>query len=79
MTTFAPVTDVDRIESPSRREFEEEYVKRRKPVIITGVGNQWKAYEWTPDYLKKVAGKDQCTVHYNEKGNFKRWYTHMTN
>ena len=77
MTAFAPVTSIDRVEAPTRREFEEEYVKRRKPVIITGVGEHWKAYQWTPAYLKKVAGKDMCTVHYNARADFKRWYTRM--
>ena len=54
MTDLAAVKQIDRVEAPSREELEENYVKRRTPVIITGVGTEWRARQWTPEYLAKV-------------------------
>jgi hypothetical protein len=74
-TTSTSIKAIERVEAPPREEFEQDYVKRRRPVILTGVGTKWKAYsDWTPDYLRSVAGKSLVTVHYDENGNFRDWY-----
>lgn len=76
LTRIPPSVDhVDRIERPSRKQFEEDYVAQRKPVIITGIADQWEAFsKWTPDYLKSVAGDTEVGVHYSESGDFHSWY-----
>lgn len=77
MTQIQPsITEIGRVHNPTREEFDREFVQKRKPVIITGVADQWRAMsEWTPDYLKATAGQAEVDVHFSEKGNFHRWYT----
>jgi len=66
---------IERIEAPSRDEFETRFLNRNTPVILTGVCNQWSAMtRWTPEYLREVAGDAVVTVHYDKDGNFHRWY-----
>ena len=66
---------IERIERPTRAEFETEWVARNKPVILTGVASAWPAVErWSPDYLREVAGESLVTVHFEEKGDFHNWY-----
>jgi len=66
---------IERVEAPESAFFRENYLRKNKPVILTGVASKWKAFEnWTPEYLKEVAGDALVTVHYNESGNFHRWY-----
>ena len=70
-----PPSEIERVEAPTREEFEENYVKRRRPVILTGVATGWKALtEWTPEYLKSVAGDSVVTAHYDPNGDFQQWY-----
>ena len=70
-----PPSEIERVETPTREEFEENYVKRRRPVILTGVATGWKAFtEWTPEYLKSVAGDSVVTAHYDPNGDFQQWY-----
>ena len=77
MTTMLPSTnDIERVHCPTRKQFNEEFVEQRTPVILTGVADQWKAFtDWTPDYLTSVAGDAEVTVHHNEGGSFHDWYT----
>jgi lysine-specific demethylase 8 len=49
--------EVSRVESPSRREFEERFLFPRRPVVISGAMEGWPARErWTNDYLKEKVG-----------------------
>ena len=67
--------EIDRLEAPTREYFEENYLMRNKPVILTGVGSQWPAVtKWNPDYLKQVAGDSYIQVHFDDHGDFHRWY-----
>ena len=67
---------IERLESPTREHFYEHYVKKNKPVILTGVTKDWPAMsKWNPEYLKSVAGDAEVTVHFNDQGNFHEWYT----
>ena len=46
-----------------------------KPVILTGVSTHWRAMtEWTPEYLKSVAGDSTITVHFDPDANFHRCF-----
>lgn len=72
---FTPPSEIERIEAPTREFLVENYIKRRRPVILTGVATQMKAYkEWTPDYLRAAAGDSVVTAHYDENADFQQWY-----
>lgn len=48
---------LERIEKPSIAEFHHEFVMQDKPVIISGVANEWKACsQWTPERFKILFG-----------------------
>lgn len=52
------------------------WVGKNRPVIMTGVADQWPAFEkWGPDYFKQVCGDKEVSVHFDERGDFQRWYT----
>lgn len=47
---------LERRSNMSRREFEQEYSLRRRPVILTDATREWAAREWTPAVLKAKVG-----------------------
>lgn len=54
-------------------EFLQEHVLKRRPVLIKGALKEWKALQWTPEYLKKVAGSQTLSYRTEEgiaQGNF---------
>jgi len=55
-----PSRAIPRISAPSMEEFYRNYMKPKKPVIITGYMNHWPAlnnHDWANlDYLKRMAG-----------------------
>ena len=55
---------VDRIHKPTWEEFEENYVKKCKPAIITGMLDDWEALNrWQDmDYLRKKVGHHKVPV-----------------
>ena len=66
---------VERIEAPSRADFETHYAERNKPVIITGVVDKWPAFtKWTPEYLEATGGDSVVPVHFSEDANFRDYY-----
>ncbi|GCE15716.1 cupin-like domain-containing protein [Tengunoibacter tsumagoiensis] len=75
-------TRLERIHRPSYNDFYQNYFKKSRPVIITGVADQWDALsKWTIEYLRSssedqnmevVASKGQSTIGNQEKG----WKTH---
>ncbi|WP_373532627.1 cupin-like domain-containing protein [Vampirovibrio sp.] len=55
--------EVERRERLSRDEFYESYYYRNRPVVITGMLNDWPALtRWTPDYLKASYGHLEVEV-----------------
>lgn len=44
---------IDRRSNLSYKEFQNEYLFPRKPVIITDATSAWKASEWTPQWFKE--------------------------
>jgi hypothetical protein len=53
--------------------FLQEYVLERKPILIKGALKEWKALQWTPEYLKRVAGSQTLSYRTEEgvkQGNF---------
>jgi hypothetical protein len=66
---------IERVEAPTREEFFERWVRPNTPVILTGVGSRWPAFtRWSPRYFAEKAGESEVTVHFDEEGNFFRWY-----
>lgn len=54
---------IERIEKPTLEEFQHEFVLRDKPVIITGVANEWPACSlWKPDTFKTLFGNVRVPV-----------------
>jgi histone arginine demethylase JMJD6 len=39
----------------SKAEFLREHVRKQQPVVIQGALQQWKALQWTPEYLRQAA------------------------
>jgi hypothetical protein len=59
---LSPIDVVDEI---SKEEFEKNYLKTRKPLIIKNMAKTWPAYEkWNLDYMKSVVG-DQIVPLYD--------------
>jgi lysine-specific demethylase 8 len=66
---------IERVEAPTREEFVENWVKKNKPVILTGVASRWPAFQtWSAEHFVEKAGDAKVTVHFDEEGNFFRWY-----
>lgn len=61
MTTT--ILKIERIENPTKEFFQKQIYTARKPVIITGAINHWKAYSiWTEDYLNTLIGNTDVFV-----------------
>ena len=66
----------ERLENPSRKDFEKVFVEKNQPVILTGIAEKWRAMDkWSPDYFRKIAGNSEVTVHFHERCDFHDWYT----
>ena len=58
MGTLTPSSEaVERRANLSLKEFQQEYAKPERPVIITDVAKGWEALSWTPEYLASIAGE----------------------
>jgi hypothetical protein len=58
---------IERVSGLSRRDFEEEYLKKNKPVVFTDLAAQWPATEkWTFDWLKQNYGHLEVPLYDNE-------------
>ncbi|MCV3212914.1 cupin-like domain-containing protein, partial [Plectonema radiosum NIES-515] len=54
------VNQIERIHKPTPEEFRQKILSSRKPVIITGKMNDWKAFSfWSVDYLNNLVGNKQ--------------------
>jgi ribosomal protein L16 Arg81 hydroxylase len=57
---------VDVVDSISKRDFQENYVKHSKPVVIKSLTSNWAAKEkWNYDYFKSLAGDKIVPVYDN--------------
>jgi len=51
------LTPIDVVDNITKEEFQEKYLKPRKPVIIRKMAHEWPAYgKWTLDYMKETIG-----------------------
>jgi LPS sulfotransferase NodH len=54
---------IERRAAPSRDEFRDRYYAASRPVILTGLLDDWPAVtRWTPEHLKAVAGDERAEV-----------------
>jgi hypothetical protein len=50
-------TPIDVVENISKEDFEKNYLKKRRPLVIKGMSKEWPAYEkWNLDYMKEAVG-----------------------
>lgn len=58
--------DVDRVDSISKEDFRERYVKTSKPVVIKSLTRSWAAKQkWNYDFFKSLAGDKVVPVYDN--------------
>ncbi|MBD3581802.1 cupin-like domain-containing protein [Flavobacterium selenitireducens] len=52
------LTEIDRVETISKEDFYNNYVKKQRPVVIEKLTEDWPAYEkWNFEYMKRLAGE----------------------
>jgi len=61
---------VDRVRGITKEEFVKNYLKKKKPVLIEGLTDDWNE-KWRFDYIKEIAGDQIVPLYNNEptKGN----------
>jgi cupin-like protein len=61
---------VDRVQTISADVFQEGYYQPMKPLVITGLAQQWPAYEkWNWDYFKEMVGEVRVGLYNNIKSD----------
>lgn len=74
MPTLNTNDNIQRVGRMTREEFA-AHQDTNTPIIFTDISPHWPAmHEWSFDYLKERAGDSPVTVHYDENGDFTRWY-----
>jgi len=59
-THLPGLKDVPRIHKPNRKEFFNEYVAKRRPVVMTGITHDWKMTQWQDlEYLRTKIGEEK--------------------
>jgi|KBSMisStandDraft_5_1062788.scaffolds.fasta_scaffold210794_1 hypothetical protein len=66
-TETVPIFDARELRT---RDFNEQFYRARKPVVVRNSIADWNTRPWSPDYLKEVVGPRQVHVKYNENGIF---------
>src|SRR5687767_7460114 len=62
-----PIKKVGKI---TEEDFQENYYKPRRPVVITELAKGWPAYKkWTWDYFKEVVGDQEVGIYNNIKSD----------
>jgi len=61
---------VEKVKAISAEEFKGQYYAPMKPLVITGLSNQWSAYhKWNWDYFKSIVGDVKVGVYNNVKSD----------
>lgn len=61
---------IDVVEDISQEEFQEKYLKARKPVVIKNMARKWPAYQkWTMDYMKQAVGDVKVPLYDSAKAD----------
>lgn len=58
------LNQIERVSGLDQKIFEENFLKKNKPVIMTDIAREWAAFEkWTPDFFKNVHGHHRVKVY----------------
>src|SRR6201990_2437663 len=61
---------IDTVDTIDQKDFTENYLKPRRPLVIKGLTKNWPAREkWTPEYLKEVVGSKVVPLYDNSKAD----------
>jgi hypothetical protein len=64
------VQSIDRVKNVSPEMFREEYLKPRKPVVITRLSHEWNAFsKWTWDYFIRLVGDEKVGLYNNSRAD----------
>lgn len=64
------LTPIDVVQDISKEDFEKNYLRARRPLIIKNMSKHWPAYEkWTLDYLKTVVGDKTVPLYDSSKAD----------
>lgn len=64
------VKPIDRVENISPETFLKQYLKPRKPVVITGLSRNWPAFDkWTWDYFIDLVGTETVGLYNNSRAD----------
>jgi hypothetical protein len=64
------LSPIDVVNEISKEDFEKNYLKPRKPLIIKNMAKNWPAYEkWDLDYMKSVVGDQTVPLYDSSKAD----------
>lgn len=64
------LSPIDVVEDISKSDFELNYLKPRKPLVIKNMAKKWPAYQkWTMDYMKEVVGDKTVPLYDSSKAD----------
>ncbi len=64
------LSPIDIVDDISKADFEKNYLKPRKPLIIKNMAKNWPAYDkWTLDYMKLVVGDKSVPLYDSSKAD----------
>jgi len=64
------LTPIDVVDNISKEDFEKNYLKARKPLIIKNMAKNWPAYDkWDLDYMKTVVGDQTVPLYDSSKAD----------
>lgn len=64
------LSPIDIVDDISKKDFEKNYLSKRKPLIIKNMTRSWPAHEkWTLDYMKDVVGDKTVPLYDSSKAD----------
>lgn len=64
--------EIERVETISKKDFYNNFIKKQKPVVVEQLTSDWPAYEkWNLDYIKKMAGDKTVPLYDDRPVSFK--------
>ncbi|SFA48681.1 Cupin-like domain-containing protein [Pedobacter suwonensis] len=64
------LSPIDVVEDISKSDFELNYLKPRKPLVIKNMAKKWPAYQkWTMEYMKQVVGDKTVPLYDSSKAD----------
>ncbi|WP_219224004.1 cupin-like domain-containing protein [Pedobacter antarcticus] len=64
------LTQIDCVDDISKEDFEKNYLKKRRPLVIKNMARNWPAYsKWSMDYMKTVVGDKLVPLYDSSKAD----------